>query len=160
MGVTSWELGVLRVPLIMVPDNKHLGSPTILEHEQFLNTQLLTTLDTKYSTCGGTQVLIAPFLAHLPFSTLRLYRITQETVSLKRHKVCVLPLKLCIKYLNVLHFAHSSVFRTRGDPNIHWSSHNISIASQKDTNWIDDIIQLITSGNNACLKIYNTLKAT
>jgi hypothetical protein len=22
MGVTSWELGVLRVPLIMVPDNR------------------------------------------------------------------------------------------------------------------------------------------
>jgi hypothetical protein len=25
MGVTSWELGVLRVPLIMVPDNNLLG---------------------------------------------------------------------------------------------------------------------------------------
>jgi hypothetical protein len=65
-----------------------------MEHEQPLNTQLLTTLDTNYSTCGGTQVLIAPFLAHLPFYTLRLYRITQETVSLKRHKLCVLPPKV------------------------------------------------------------------
>jgi hypothetical protein len=111
--------------------DKHLGSPTIIEHEQPLNTQLLTTLDTNYSTCGGNQVLIAPFLAHLPFSTLRLYRITQEIVSLKRHKLCVLPLKLCIKYLNDLHFAHSSVLKTRGDHSIPWSRHNISIASQK-----------------------------
>jgi hypothetical protein len=53
--------------------------------------KLLTTLDTNYLTCGGTQVLIAPFLAHLLFSTLRLYRITQEIVSLKGHKLCVLP---------------------------------------------------------------------
>ena len=55
----------------MIFKDKHLGSPTIIEHEQSLNMQLLTTLDTNYSTCGGTQVLIAPFLAHVPFSTLR-----------------------------------------------------------------------------------------
>jgi hypothetical protein len=114
--------------------DKHLESSTIIEHEQSLNMQLLTTLDTNYLTCGGTQVLIAPFLAHPSFSTLRLYRITQEIVSLKRHKLCVLPLKLCIKYLNDLHFAHSSVLRTRGVHSILWSRHNISIASQKDTN--------------------------
>jgi hypothetical protein len=71
--------------------------------------------------------LIVPFLAHLPFSTLRLYRITQNTVSLKRHKLCVLPLKLCIKYLNDLHLAHSSILRTRGDHNIPWSRHNIQL---------------------------------
>jgi hypothetical protein len=118
----------------MIFKDKHLGSPTIIEHEQSLNMQLHTTLDTNYSTCGGTQVLIAPFLAHLLFSTLRLYRITQETVSLKRHKLCVLPLKLCIKYLNDLHLAHSSFLGTRGDHNIPLSRHNISIASQKDTN--------------------------
>jgi hypothetical protein len=51
----------------MIFNDKHLRSPTIIEHEQSLNMQLLTTLDTNYSTCGGTQVLIAPFLAHLPF---------------------------------------------------------------------------------------------
>jgi hypothetical protein len=51
----------------MIFKDKHLGSPTIIEHEQSLNTQLLTTLDTNYSTCGGTQVLITPFLAHLLF---------------------------------------------------------------------------------------------
>jgi hypothetical protein len=113
----------------MIFKDKHLGSPTIIEHEQPFNTQLLKTLDTNYSTCGGTQVLITPFLAHLPFSTLRLYRITQETMSLKRHKLCVLPLKLCIKYLNDLHLAHSSILRTRGDHNIPWFRHNISIAS-------------------------------
>jgi hypothetical protein len=124
----------------MIFKDNHLESPTIIEHEQPLNTQLLTTLNTNYSTCGGTQVLIAPFRAHLPFSTLRLCRITQETISLKRHKLCVLPLNLCIKYLNDLHFAHSSILRTRGDHNIPWSRHNISIASQKDTNSIDDII--------------------
>jgi hypothetical protein len=78
----------------MILKDKHLGSPTIIEHEQSLNMQLLTTLDTNYSTYGGTQVLIAPFLAHLSFSTLRRYRITQETVSLKRHKLCVLPPKV------------------------------------------------------------------
>jgi hypothetical protein len=117
----------------MIFKDTHLGSPTIIEHEQSLNMQLLITLDTNCSTCGGAQVLIAPF-AHLPFFTLRLYRITQETVSLKRHKLCVLPLKLCIKYLNDLHFAHSSVLRTRGDHSIPWSRHNISISSQKDTN--------------------------
>jgi hypothetical protein len=144
----------------MIIKDKHLGSPTIIEHDQPLNTQLLTTLDTNYSTCGGTQVPIAPFLAHLPFSTLRLYRITQETISLKRHKLCVLPIKLCIKYLNDLHLSHSSILRTRGDHNIPWFRHNISIASQKYTNRIDDITQFMTSGNNACLKIYNTLKAT
>jgi hypothetical protein len=93
----------------MIFKDNHLGSPTIIEHKQSLNMQLLTTLDTNYSTCGGTQVLIAPFLAHLPFSTLRLYRITQETVSLKRDKLCVLPLKLCIKSLNDLHLSHSSI---------------------------------------------------
>ena len=118
----------------MIFKGKHLGSPTIIEHEQSLNMQLLTTLYTNYSTCGGTQVLIAPFLAHLPFSTLRLYMITQETISLKRHKLCVLPLKLCIKYLNDLHFAHSSFLRTRGDHNISWSRHTLSISSQRDTN--------------------------
>jgi hypothetical protein len=91
--------------------DKHLGSQTIIGHEQSLNTQLLTTLDTNYSTYGGNQVLIAPFLAHIPFSTLRLYRITQETFSLKSHKLCVLPLKLCIKSLNDLHIAHSSIPR-------------------------------------------------
>jgi hypothetical protein len=144
----------------MIIKDKHLGSPTIIEHDQPLNTQLLTTLDTNYSTCGGTQVPIALFLAHLPFSTLRLYRITQETISLKRHKLCVLPIKLCIKYLNDLHLSHSSILRTRGDHNIPWFRHNISIASQKYTNRIDDITQFMTSGNNACLKIYNTLKAT
>jgi hypothetical protein len=96
--------------------------------------KLLLALDTNYLICGGTQVLIAPFLAHPPFSTLRLYRITPEIVSLKRHKLCVLPLKLCIKYLNDLPFAHSSVLRTRGDHSIPWSRHNISIALQKDTN--------------------------
>jgi hypothetical protein len=51
----------------MIFKDKHLGAPTIIEHEQSLNMQLLTTLDTNYLTCGGTQVLIAPFLAHLPF---------------------------------------------------------------------------------------------
>jgi hypothetical protein len=56
----------------MIFKDKHLGSPTIIEHEQSLNTQLLTSLDTNYSTCGGTQVLIAPFLSHLPFFMLRL----------------------------------------------------------------------------------------
>jgi ABC-type antimicrobial peptide transport system permease subunit len=96
--------------------------------------QLLTTLDTNYMTCRGTQVLIALYLAHLPYFILRLYRITQETVSLKRHKLCVLPLKMCIKSLNDLLFAHSSIIRNRGDHNIPWSRHNISIASQKDTN--------------------------
>jgi hypothetical protein len=80
------------------------------------------------------QVLIVPFLAHLPFSILRLYRITQEIVSLKIHKLCVLPLTLCIEYLNDLHLAYSSILRTRGNHNIPWSRHNISIASQKDTN--------------------------
>jgi hypothetical protein len=30
MGVTSWELGVLRVPLIMVPDNKNAQATTVL----------------------------------------------------------------------------------------------------------------------------------
>jgi hypothetical protein len=117
----------------MIFKDKHLGSPTIIEHEQSLNTQLLTTLDTNYSTYGGTQVLIAPFLAHLPFSTLRLYRITQEPVSPKRHKLCVLPLKLCIKYLNDLHLAHSSVLRTRGDHTIPWSRQYINCIT-KDTN--------------------------
>jgi hypothetical protein len=77
--------------------------------------------------------MIAPFLAHLLFSTLRLYKITQETISLKRHMLCVLPLKLCIKYLNDLHFAHSSFLRTRGDHNISWSGHTLSILSQRDT---------------------------
>jgi hypothetical protein len=67
----------------------------------------------------------------------------------------VLPLKLCNKYLNDLYFAHSSILRTGGDHNISWSRHNLSISSQRDTNWIDDIIQLMTSGNNACLKEYN-----
>jgi hypothetical protein len=62
--------------------------------------------------------------------------------------------------LNDLHLAHSSILRTRWDHNIPWSRHNISIALQKDTNWIDDIIQLMTSENSACLKIYNILKAT
>jgi hypothetical protein len=78
----------------MIFKYKHLESPTIIEHEQPLHTQLLTTLDTNYSTCGGTQVLIAPFLVHLPFFTLRLCRITQETISLERHKLCVLPPKV------------------------------------------------------------------
>jgi hypothetical protein len=82
----------------------------------------------------GTQVLIAPFHAHLLFSTLRLYKIAQETVSLKRHKLCMLPLKLCIKYLNDLHFAHSSFLRTRGDHNIPWSRHTLSLSSQRDIN--------------------------
>jgi hypothetical protein len=144
----------------MIFKDKHLVSPNIIEHEQSKHMQLLTTQDTNYLTYGGTQVLIAPFLAHLPFFTLRLYKITQETISLKRHKLCVLPLKLCIKYLNDLHFAHSSILRTRGDHNISWSRHNLSISSQGDTNWIDDIILLVTSGNNACLKIYNILRAT
>jgi hypothetical protein len=57
----------------MIIKDMHLGSPTIVEHKQSLNTQLLTTLDTNYSTCRGTQVLIAPFVSHLSFSTLRLY---------------------------------------------------------------------------------------
>jgi hypothetical protein len=118
----------------MIFKDKHLGSPTIIEHEQSLNTQLLTTLDTNYSTCRGTQVPIAPFLSHLSFSTLRLYRITQETLSLKRHKLCALPLKLCIKSLNDSQTAHSSILRARGDHNIPWSRHNISIAPQKYTN--------------------------
>jgi hypothetical protein len=61
---------------------KHLGSPTIIEHGQSSNTQLLITLDTNYLTCRGIQVQIAPYLSHLPFSTLRLYRITQETTGL------------------------------------------------------------------------------
>jgi hypothetical protein len=30
MGVTSWELGVLRVPLIMVPDNSR---PIFIKYE-------------------------------------------------------------------------------------------------------------------------------
>jgi hypothetical protein len=51
----------------MIFNDKHLGSPIIIEHEKSLNTKLLTTLDTNYLTCGGTQVLIASFLAHLPF---------------------------------------------------------------------------------------------
>jgi hypothetical protein len=60
------------------------------------------------------------------------------------------PLKLCIKSLNDLHPAHSSILRTRGDHNIPRSRHNISIASQKDTNLENDIIQLMPSGNKAC----------
>ena len=80
---------------------------------------------------------------------------SRETYSLRQKIYNVLPLDMCIKYLNDSHLAHSSVLKTRGDHNIPWSRHNISIASQTDTNWIDDIIQLMTSGNNACLMIYN-----
>jgi hypothetical protein len=47
----------------------------------------------------------------------------------------------CIKYLNDLHFAHSSFLRTRGHHNISWSRHTLSISSQRDTNWIVDLIQ-------------------
>jgi hypothetical protein len=32
MGVTSWELGVLRVPLIMVPDKTYVSSPLLYSH--------------------------------------------------------------------------------------------------------------------------------
>jgi hypothetical protein len=78
----------------MVFKDKHLISQNTVEHEQFKNVHLLTTLDTNYLTYGGTQVLIAPFLAHLLFSTLRLYKIAQETISLKRHKLRVSPPKL------------------------------------------------------------------
>ena len=76
--------------------------------------------------------MIAPFLAHLLFSTLRLHKIAQDTISLKRRKLCVLPLHLCIKYLNNLHFAHSSFLRTRGDHNISWSRHTLTISTQRD----------------------------
>jgi hypothetical protein len=95
-------------------------------------------------TYGGTQVLIAPFLAHLLFSTLRLHKITQETISLKRHKLCVLPLNLCIKYLNNLHFAHSSFLRTRGDYTISWSRHTLNFITKRyqlSTTWKIDLIQ-------------------
>jgi hypothetical protein len=98
------------------------------------------------------------FLLIFPFPPWDYTRSLKKQFSLKRHKLCVLPLKLCIKYLNDLHFAHSSILRTRGDHNISWSIHNLSISSQGDTNWIDDIIQLVTSGNDACLKIYNIYK--
>jgi hypothetical protein len=62
--------------------------------------------------------------------------------------------------LNDLHFAYYSILRTRWDHNIPWPRHNISIASQKDTTLKNDIIQPMPSGNKACLKRYNTLKAT
>jgi hypothetical protein len=42
---------------------------------------------------------------------------------------------LCIKYLNDLHFAHSSFFRARGDHNIPWSRHTLSLSSHKDANF-------------------------
>jgi hypothetical protein len=113
---------------------KDVVSPNFIEHEKSKNMQLLMTLDTNSLTYRGTPVLIAPFLAYLLFSTLRLYKIAQETISLKRHKLCVLPLKLCIKYLNDLHFAHSSFLRTRGDHNIPWSRHTLSLSSQRDIN--------------------------
>jgi hypothetical protein len=77
----------------------------------------------------------------LIFSTLRLYKITQEAVS---HKLCVLPLKLCIKYLNDLHFAHSSFLRTRGDYYITWSRHTLNFITKKyqlSTKWKIDLIQ-------------------
>jgi hypothetical protein len=70
----------------MIFKDKHLGSPTIIEHEQYLNTLLLTTLDTDYSTCGGTQVLITPFLSHLSFFTLRLFK--KQLVSKDTSYVC------------------------------------------------------------------------
>ena len=134
---TNWKIPIAKFIYYhgsMIFKNKHLLSPDIIEHEQSKNMHLLTTWDTNFLTYRGTQVLIAPFLAHLLFSTLRLYKITQETISLKRHKLCVLPLKLCIKYLNDLHFAHSSFLRTRGDHNIPWSRHTLSLSSHKDAN--------------------------
>jgi hypothetical protein len=57
----------------------------------------------------GTKVCIAPHLAQLPFTTLRLHKVTQGIVCLKIQKLYVLPLKMCIKYLNDLHLAHSSI---------------------------------------------------
>jgi hypothetical protein len=129
----------------MIFKNRHLLSPDIIEHEQSKNMHLLTTWDTHFLIYRGTQVLIAPFLAHLLFSTLRLHKIAQDTINLKRHKLCVLPLKLCIKYLNDLHFAHSSFLWTRGDHNIPWSRHTLSLSSYTDTNlnikWKIDLIQ-------------------
>ena len=134
---TNWKIPIAKFIYYhssMIFKNKHLLSPDIIEHEQSKNMYLLMTWDTNFLTYRGTQVLIAPFLAHLLFSTLRLYKITQETISLKRHKLCVLPLKLCIKYLNDLHFAHSSFLRTRGDHNIPWSRHTLPLSSHKDAN--------------------------
>jgi hypothetical protein len=100
-------------------------------------------------TYGGTQVLISPFLAHLLFSTLRLYKIAQETISLKRHKLCVLPLNLCIKYLNNLHFAHSSFLGTRGDYNISWSRRTLNFITKRyqlSTKWkVDSIMHASNS---------------
>ena len=142
--ITAANWKVIYYHSSMIFKDKHLVSPNIIEHEQSKNMQLLTTYDTNFLTYRGTQVLIAPFLAHLLFSTLRLYMIAQETISLKRHKLCVLPLNLCIKYLNNLHFAHSSFLRTRGDHNISWSRHTrnfITKRYQSNTKWKVDLIQ-------------------
>jgi hypothetical protein len=43
MGVTSWELGVLRVPLIMVPDNRDPPSEKPSQQNQPENLPTPTT---------------------------------------------------------------------------------------------------------------------
>ena len=144
---TNWKIPIAKFIYYhssMIFKNKHLLSPDIIEHEQSKDMHLLTTWDTNFLTYRGTQVLIAPFLAHLLFSTLRLYKIAQETVSLKSHKLCVLPLKLCIKNLNDLHFAHSSFLRARGDHNVPWSRQTLNFVTKKyqfSTKWRIDLIQ-------------------
>jgi hypothetical protein len=48
------------------------------------------------------------------YSTLRLYKNTKETVSLKRTQVMCAPPNDVLQVLNNLHVAHFSIYRTRG----------------------------------------------
>jgi hypothetical protein len=71
---TNWKIPIAIEKFIyyhssMIFKNKHLLSQDIIEHEQSKNMHLLMTWDTNFLTYRGTQVLIAPFLAHLLFST-------------------------------------------------------------------------------------------
>jgi hypothetical protein len=69
---TNWKIPIAKFIYYhssMIFKNKHLLSPDIIEHEQSKNVHLLTTWDTNFLTYRGTQVLIAPFLAYLLFST-------------------------------------------------------------------------------------------
>jgi hypothetical protein len=69
---TNWKIPIAQFIYYhgsMIFKNKHLLSPDIIEHEQSKDMHLLTTWDTNFLTYRGTQVLIAPFLAYLLFST-------------------------------------------------------------------------------------------
>ena len=76
-----------------------------------------------------------------PWDYTRLLK--KQLVSKDTSYVC-LPLNLCIKYLNNLHFAHSSFLRTRGDYNISWSTHTLNFFTKRcqlSTKWKIDLTQ-------------------